>query len=97
MSINLDPLRSIVGDLEKAVEDVASKVVGAVEADVSQSAVDELVSRVGAQVERLTGLQAPATQTSGTAAADQSSASSVASSAPAGGSVPAWTPDKPAA
>ena len=95
MSIDLSPLHNIVDDLEKAVQGVAEKVSTAVSSDITQESVNELVGRVGAQVERLAGLQAPATQTSGS----QAAAEPTADATPAAGTseTPVWTPEKPAA
>lgn len=68
--MDLAPLHGALDDLEKAVASVAEKIGTAVTDDVTQQDVDALVSRVGAQVERLAGLQAPATATASNPAAE---------------------------
>jgi hypothetical protein len=95
--MDLSPLHNALGDLEKAVQGIAEKVSTAVSTDVSQQEVDDLVSRVGAQVERLAGLQAPATKTATEAPAPTSPAAESATPAAPPGEVAAWTPANPAA
>jgi hypothetical protein len=86
--MDLSPLETVLDDMEKAVAGVAEKVSTAVSSDVSQAKVDALVQRGAGLVERLVGLQAPAT-----AVPPATPGPSV--QATPGGSV--WTPDKPSA
>lgn len=79
--ITLDPLRAIITELERVVEDVASKVENAVVSDVSQTAVDELVGRVGGAVEKLAGITPAPAPAPGTTQPQ-----------PIGVRAPVWTP-----
>ena len=101
--ITLDPLRAIITELERVVEDVASKVENAVVSDVSQTAVDELVGRVGGAIGKLTGITAAPAAPAAPSPTETQAAGPVwtppmsAGVEPAAPAAPASTPTAPAA